>query len=92
METLSRRLAQLKQLLLEFDFETVYRLGIKHLTTNFLFRLDTEGKDETDLEDDTPVLTLTKVQAIKLDPVNEDVPVLQKNSTPPETKESDNPI
>lgn len=40
----------------EFDFDVIRWADMKHLASDELSRLDTNGKDATPLEDDIPLL------------------------------------
>lgn len=44
---------------MEYDFTVVYRAHIKHQGTNDLLRLDTIVTDESDTDDDMPLVAVT---------------------------------
>lgn len=57
-----------------FYFKVVYRTGIKNLAPDGISRLDTNGHDKSDIDDDIPVFDLTKADAKAIDTFNEDAP------------------
>lgn len=72
IETQSERLARWKLRIQEFDYEVIYRPGIKHIAPDGLSRLDTDGQDESELGDDILVMALTKSDEKTLNTFNED--------------------
>ncbi len=52
------RLAKWRLRLAEFDFDVVYRPGIKHTVLEVLLRVSTNGADKTDLKDEIPCFIL----------------------------------
>lgn len=74
------KLARCRLRLKEYDFEVFYRPGIKQLTLDGLSRLDTDGNDETDIDDDITVLSLTKADEKEIKTFNiDDDPVDYKH-------------
>lgn len=68
----------------ELDFEVVYRPGIKHNAPDGLFRLDTNGQDDSDIEHEIPVLALTKSDTKAIDTLKEDDQASQEGATYPD--------
>lgn len=58
------RLVRWRLRLSKFDFEVVYRAGVKNQDVEASQRLETDGTDERLLEDDIPELVLSLVQQI----------------------------
>lgn len=63
MTDATRKLARKRLGLSELDFEDVHQVRGKHQAADVLSHLRTTGRDESRLEDDVLVLTITETQA-----------------------------
>lgn len=59
MTIAKKKLARWQSKLLEFEFVVVHWAAIKHQAANALSRLPTTGNDDTLLNDDIPILTIS---------------------------------
>lgn len=86
--SLTRWKLRIRQLYLE----VIYRRGVKKPAPDGLFRLDTGGKDETKLDDDISVMTLSKVDSKAFATSNEDDPDSEKPASYPKMNSNDDLI
>lgn len=92
LDTPSERVARWKLGLQEFDFEVFYRPGMEQLAPDGLYRLDTNGDDDTDIDDEIPVIDFAKVETKTIDTFHDDYPASQQATPYPDLKQADDPI
>lgn len=91
-DTPSGRLARWKFRLQEFYFEVIYRPVINYIAPDGLSRLNTDGHDDTDIDDKIPILALTKVDTKTIETFNKEVPASQQASPYLYLKQDDDTI
>lgn len=92
LENPSGRLARQYLRLRDFDFEVVNNPGLKQLTRDVFYWLDTSGQNKTDICDKIFVLALSKTDTKTIDTFNEEDPASQQSTHYPDLKQADETI